>query len=435
MLNRLKQHIDDNLAFLKGKKLLIACSGGLDSVVMTHLFKGLGYEMGLAHCNFSLRGEESDEDEVFVTDLAENLDIPSYVEKFETKEYAKDRKLSVQMAARELRYLWFDEILLDFNYDFLLTAHHADDNLETFLINLSRGTGLRGLTGIPEHTDGLVRPILPFSRAEILAYAKEKKYIWREDSSNSKIDYLRNALRHEVIPPLKKQIPKLLRNVQKTQSHLGESESLLEDYLVLIKQLVVEEREEGHAINISKISNLPNTDALLYELLYPFGFTAWPDISELLQAQSGKYIVSASHRLLKDRDLLLLTEIPSEERIEQLEIPETTERIEDPVPLIFSSVNNKVANTTKEIYVDADTLSYPLKIRRWLKGDYFHPIGMKGKKKLSKYFKDEKLSLVAKEKIWLLCSGDQIVWVIGHRADDRFKVKPETTRIISIRTS
>ncbi len=435
MLNRLKQHIDDNLSFLKGKKLLIACSGGLDSVVMTHLFKDLGYEMGLAHCNFSLRGEESDEDEAFVTDLAKKLSIPSYVEKFETEVYAKHRKLSVQMAARELRYLWFDEILLDFNYDFLLTAHHADDNLETLFINLSRGTGLRGLTGIPEHTDSVVRPLLPFSRAEILAYAKKEKYFWREDSSNAKIDYFRNALRHEVIPPLKKQIPNLLQNVNKTQSHLSESESLLEDYLVLIRQLVVEKQDEGYAINISKISNLPNTKALLYELLYPFGFTAWKDISELLQAQSGKYIVSGSHRLVKDRDLLLLTEIPSGDHPEEVEILESTERIEQPIPLIISSVNDSKANTPKEIYVDADTLHFPLKVRRWQKGDYFHPLGMQGKKKLSKFFKDEKLSLVAKEKIWLLCSDDQIVWVIGRRADSRFKIGPETTRIISIRTS
>ncbi|NNF31260.1 MAG: tRNA lysidine(34) synthetase TilS [Flavobacteriaceae bacterium] len=435
MLERLKQHIDKNLPFLKGKKLLIACSGGLDSVVMTYLFKDMGFDIGLAHCNFSLRGSESDGDEAFVTDLAEKLNIPSYVETFDTREYADTRKLSIQMAARELRYLWFDEILRDFHCDFLLTAHHADDNLETLFINLSRGTGLRGLTGIPEQSDNLVRPLLPFSRDEILKYAKEERYFWREDSSNKEIDYLRNAIHHDVIPPLKRHIPKLLKSLEKTQGHLRESQSLLEDYLVLIRQLVMVEQEDGYSINISKISNLPNTEALLYELLRPFGFTAWKDISELIHAQSGKFIVSASHRLVKDRDLLLLTEIPLEDNAEETEILRTTKRIEHPIPLIISSVVTKGVNTDKEIFVDANTLTYPLKVRRWRGGDYFYPIGMQGKKKLSKYFKDEKLSLVAKEKIWLLCSGEQIVWIIGHRADDRYKVGPETTQIKRIHTS
>jgi tRNA(Ile)-lysidine synthase len=435
MLNRLKLHIEEHLSFLKEKKLLIACSGGLDSVVMTHIFNDLGYDIGLAHCNFSLRDAESDGDEAFVTDLAEKLNIPSYIEKFDTREYAKNRKLSLQMAARELRYQWFDEVLRDFRYDFILTAHHADDNLETLFINLSRGTGIRGLTGIPEQADNLVRPLLPFSREDILTYAKQENYFWREDISNEKIDYLRNAIRLDVIPPLKKHIPKLLQNLKKTQNHLRDTESLLEDYLVLIRQLVMEEQEEGYTVKISKITNLPNTEALLYELLYPFGFTAWKDISELLQAQSGKFIVTGSHRLVKDRDLLLLTEIPLEDINEHYEIPESTKRIDQPVPLIFSTVVEMGHNTDKEIYVDGDTLTYPLKIRKWREGDYFHPIGMKGKKKLSKYFKDEKLSLVAKEKIWLLCSGDEIIWVIGQRADDRFKVGPQTTLIIRIHTS
>jgi tRNA(Ile)-lysidine synthase len=435
MLERLKLHIDKNLPFLKGKKLLIACSGGLDSVVLTYLFNDLGFETGLAHCNFLLRGTESDEDELFVADLAEKLNIPFYIERFETDQYAKEKKLSVQMAARELRYNWFEEVLRDFRYDFLLTAHHADDDLETFLINLSRGTGLRGLTGIPEQTNTIVRPLLPFTREEILAYAKEQKYFWREDSSNAGTDYLRNAIRHEVIPPMKEHMAHFLQNVQKTQTHLKESESLLEDYMVLIRQLVVEEKEDGYAIHIPKLSNLPNTKALLYELLHPFGFTAWKDISEIMEAQSGKFIVSGTHRLVKDRDLLLLTELPSEEHNEVTLIDSFVKRIDHPVPLIFGEVDAIGIHNNNQIYVDGDKLEYPLQIRRWREGDYFQPFGMQGKKKLSKYFKDEKLSLVAKEKIWLLCSGGQIVWIIGRRADDRFKVTPETTRIISIRTS
>jgi len=435
MLNKLNEHIAKNLSFLKDKRLLVACSGGLDSVVLSRTMKELNYEIGIAHCNFGLRAAESDADEAFVLDLADMLDVPVFTEQFETRAYANEKKISIQMAARALRYQWFEEILHDFKYDYLLTAHHADDALETMLINLSRGSGLRGLTGIPAVNDKIVRPLLDFSRAELLEHAKKQGYFWREDSSNKKTDYLRNALRHKVVPPYKEEVEGLLQNILKTQQHLRDSKSLIDDYLVLIHQLVVTETSEGFNIDIAKLANLPHQEALLYELLTPFGFTAWKDISELLTAQSGKFILSETHRLVKDRDKLLLTLIPSEEKIETFDIKETTLRIDQPIPLLFGEVESPGKNTELEIFIDKDKLTYPLLIRKWREGDYFYPLGMKGKKKLSKYFKDEKLSLVAKEKTWLLCSGDQIVWVIGHRADERFKVEPRTRQIINIRTS
>jgi len=435
MLKRLEEHIAKNLSFLKDKRLLVACSGGLDSVVLTRTMKELSYEIGIAHCNFGLRAAESDADEAFVLDLADLLDVPVFAEQFDTREYAREKKLSIQMAARDLRYQWFEEILRDFKYDYLLTAHHADDALETMLINLSRGSGLRGLTGIPAVNDKIVRPLLDYSRAELLEYAKSQGYFWREDSSNKKTDYLRNALRHKVVPPYKEEVEGLLQNILKTQQHLRDSKSLIDDYLVLINQLVVTETSEGFNIDIAKLANLPHQEALLYELLTPFGFTAWKDISELVTAQSGKFILSETHRLVKDRDKLLLTLIPSEEKIETFEIKETTLRIDQPIPLLFGEVESPGKNTDLEIFVDKDKLTYPLQIRKWREGDYFFPLGMKGKKKLSKYFKDEKLSLVAKEKTWLLCSDDEVVWVIGLRADERFKVEPHTRQIMNIRTS
>ncbi len=435
MLDILRKHIEQNLSLLKGKQLLIACSGGLDSVFLARTFHELEFRIGLAHCNFGLRDKESDADAEFVADLAEMLSVPFYEEFFQTEEYAKSRKLSIQMAARELRYAWFEEIRKDFGYDYILTAHHADDRLETFLINLSRGSGLRGLSGIPEISGFVVRPLLPFGREELFNHAREQRYHWREDSSNSKMEYLRNAIRQEVVPPMKKHLKGLINQFANTQNHLRESQALVEDYMVLIRQLVLKESDDGHILDIKKLNELPNPKALLYELLYPFGFTAWEDISDLLLAQSGKTVLSATHRLVKDRGSLLLTEIPSENETETIEIGERIERIDHPIELIFSSEEKVENSSTSEIYVDKSKLAYPLSVRKWRDGDYFYPFGMKGKKKLSKFFKDEKLSLVAKEKTWLLCSGDDIVWVIGYRADDRYKVDRDTKEIIRIRTS
>lgn len=337
MTDAFKEHIEAQLPFLKESKLLVACSGGLDSVSLAHLLKEIDCEIALIHCNFSLRGTESDEDENFVVELAESLSIPVFTETFDTRAYAGDRKLSVQMAARELRYNWFYEILESFNYNFVVTAHHANDNLETFLINLSRGSGLRGLTGIPEQNDRIVRPLLPFTRDQLLKYAVANKIYWREDSSNASPDYLRNNLRLEVIPKLKEATGAIFENAIVTQKHLNTSQSLIDDYMALVYNLVVTETTDGYAVNIEKLKELPHTEALLFELLQGFGFTAWEDIINLLDAQSGKHIVSETHRLLKDRNQLLLTEITSEED-KEISIDANTSGIEIPISLRFSIV-------------------------------------------------------------------------------------------------
>lgn len=432
MQEEFSTHINKNLSFLKESKLLIACSGGLDSVVLASLCKSLNLDFALAHCNFSLRGKESDGDEEFVMSLAEKYSVPVFTETFDTKKYAKDKKLSTQMAARELRYNWFEEILKDFEYDYLLTAHHADDDLETFLINLSRGSGLRGLTGINTINDKIVRPLLSFNRQTILKHAKETGLYWREDSSNQQTDYLRNNLRLNVIPSYKESVKSLLPNFQKTIANLRASQSLVEDYMALVYNLCIEEVSEGYKINLTKLKELPNTDALLYELLFPFGFTAWDDISELMEAQSGKLVVSGSHRLIKDRNTLILTEIPSEMEKNEIFISEDKKKIDFPLKLQLTPIDKMGYTDKNTIYVDNDKLTYPLKLRKWREGDIFQPFGMKGKKKLSKFFKDEKLSLVAKEKIWILTSLDKIVWIVGYRPDERFKVDTATTNILKI---
>ena len=311
-----------------------------------------------------------------------------------------------------------------------MTAHHLDDDLETFFINLSRGTGLNGLTGIPKENNKIIRPLLKFSREEILKYAEENNLKWREDSSNQKTDYLRNTLRLEVLPQFKKVNDSVLKNFQKTQQNLKASQNLIEDYLALVYNLVVTEATDSYKINIQKIKDLPHTEALLYELLNSFGFTEWDDVSQLLDAQTGKKVFSKTHQLLKNRDELILTEISKENFSEEFSVPK--EGVVFPINLKIESAEY-IGETEKNlIYVASEKLNFPLKLRKWERGDSFHPFGMKGKKKLSKFFKDEKIPLTEKEKIWLLLSDEKIVWVIGHRMDDRFKVTKDSKKILKI---
>jgi tRNA(Ile)-lysidine synthase len=432
LITNFKNHISNTFPALKGKKILIACSGGLDSVVLSRLFKELNYDISLAHCNFSLRGKESDEDEKFVILLADKLSVPIFNKKFNTKAYKIKHKLSTQVAARQLRYQWFEEVCTEHSFDYLATAHHLDDDLETFLINLSRGTGLRGLMGIPLINDKIIRPFLNFPRADILQYAKEKNSSWREDSSNQTSDYLRNKLRIEVIPRLKEVDHNLLNGFHQTQKYLNDSMALVNDYMALIKNLVVDETEDGFEIDVLKLQDLPNTNALLYELLAPFGFTAWDDISDLLTAQSGKQIFSESHRILKNRTSLLLVENNFLHNEETYTIKESDTGIDTPINLKIEQVDKTSDYTPSIVYLDLQKLNFPLQLRKWREGDSFYPFGMKGKKKLSKFFKDEKLSLVAKEKTWVLTSGNHIVWIVGMRSDHRFKVENQTKKILKI---
>ena len=432
LLTNFKNHISNTFPALKGKRILIACSGGLDSVVLSRLFKELNYDISLAHCNFSLRGKESDEDENFVILLADKLSIPIFNKKFNTKAYKIKHKLSIQVAARQLRYQWFAEVCAEHSFDYLATAHHLDDDLETFLINLSRGTGLKGLIGIPLINDKIIRPFLNFPRADILQYAKENNCPWREDSSNQTSDYLRNKLRIEVIPRLKEVDHNLLNGFHQTQKYLNDSMALVNDYMTLIKNLVVSETEDGFEIDVLKLQDLPNTNALLYELLAPFGFTAWDNLSDLLTAQSGKQIFSESHRILKNRKSLLLVENNFVHNKATYTIKESDTSIDTPINLKIERVDKILGYTPSIVYLDVQKLSFPLQLRKWREGDSFYPFGMKGKKKLSKFFKDEKLSLIAKEKTWVLSSGNQIVWIVGMRSDHRFKVENQTKKILKI---
>lgn len=425
--------LTNQFSFLKGKKLLIACSGGVDSVVLAHLCVNTSLDVALAHCNFNLRGEESNADEIFVTELAKKYSIPVFTTHFDTLTYQAKGNKSTQMAARELRYRWFDEVLDNEGYEYVLTAHHADDALETFLINLSRGTGMTGLSGIPAVNNKIVRPLLQFSRVEIEDYANQQKLLWREDSSNASTKYIRNKLRLEVIPKLKEIHPEFLNNFLGTQKHLQESEQVLLQHMKSIKKKLFIKEEKAVKISTNALKELQPLNTYLFYLFSEFGFKQWQDIVLLIDAQSGKYVASETHRLIKDRDQLLLTKNNQAdyETILVQNLDNQTVKASN-LNLKFTVVDVAVEASKSVIYVDNALLKYPLQLRKYQEGDVFYPLGMKGKKKLSKYFKDEKYSMLDKENQWLLCSENNIVWVVGKRADERFKVTSKTQQILKV---
>ncbi|OYX82607.1 MAG: tRNA lysidine(34) synthetase TilS [Flavobacteriales bacterium 32-34-25] len=433
MLNKFKKHIDQNFPFLEKSKLLLATSGGIDSMVMVHLLHELNYSIALSHCNFQLRGVESFGDQNFVQEYANANEIPLFLTQFDTEAFANDYKLSTQIAARELRYNWFYELLETENYDYILTAHHADDNIETFLINLSRGTGLEGLVGIPAQNDKIVRPLLPFTRDEILDYAKENNIQWREDSSNASDKYLRNKIRHHLVPLLKELNPQFMESFQKTQLYLNESQELVEDAAIMVYQQVAKEAGETIVFDLNQLLKLPNYTSYLYQWLHEFGFTAWEDVYALVESQSGKQVFAPNYRLLKDREQLILSPMLHQEDDKPYFIEKNVREVNIPLNLVFCNADDILGASNSIIFVDQDKLVYPLVLKKWNEGDSFQPFGMNGKsKKLSKLFKDEKLSLLEKENCWVLWSENQIVWVIGIRQDERFRIDNSTKNILKI---
>jgi tRNA(Ile)-lysidine synthase len=434
MLQKLSHILRQNFPFLKDKKLLIAISGGIDSVVLTHLLSVLNFNISLAHCNFNLRNTASDLDTVFVKELAEKLQIKCFTTSFQTAKIAKENKESTQITARNLRYTWFQETLQAHHFDFVLTAHHADDNLETFLINLTRGSGLDGFTGIPEVNGNIIRPLLKFSRNEIESFAKENGILWREDQSNASTKYVRNKIRHKILPVLKEINPSLLETFSKTIEHLKESAQIIDDSIEKISKNVVLKENGIAKFKVDKLQQLSNPKAYLYQLLKTYNFSEFNDIYNLLSAQSGKQVFSKTHVLLKDRDVLILSKrenLSEDQKAQEVtfSISKNTAKITTPVHLTLEEVTEQSIQNKNTIYVSKESLKHPLIVRKWENGDYFYPAGMQGKKKLSKYFKDEKLSLLEKQNTWLLCSADDsIIWIIGMRKDNRFKIETKTSK-------
>ncbi len=418
--------IQTEFSFLKHQNFTIAISGGIDSVVLAYLCKQENLKFSLAHCNFHLRAEESDADQAFVESLAKQLSVPCFVKHFDTKSLVKNDAQSIQLIAREIRYKWFEELCKNEQIKHILVAHHLNDRAETFFINLLRGTGLSGLSGIPVRNGRIVRPLLDFSRAEIRNFAKEHHIQWREDCSNATDHYLRNRIRHHMIPFLENENADFLTKFKLTQRNLQDSEVLLVDYIERLKEELWIEKSDYVEISIEKLQEKPHFESILYHLLKDYGFTAWDDIVDLLTAQPGKQVLATNYRLLKDRATLLLKRVNPIEKIE-FEIGQDEKEVEFSQGKLICENITKIRSYDKQIaYLSASKLAFPLKLRHWKPGDAFQPFGMTGRKKVSDFLRDEKVSLFDKENTWVLVSGNQIVWVVGHRIDHNFKVDDQS---------
>lgn len=432
MLTRFKNHLFSAYPNIESKKLLLTVSGGIDSMVLLDLIHKLHLDLAVAHCNFKLRGEESDADQHFVEKYCKKRNISFHAQLFDTAQYAEKYKTSIQIAARELRYNWFFELKNTYNYDYILTAHHLDDSVETFLINLTRGTGLEGLVGITDNND-IIRPLLIFSKEELQHYAEQQNIEWREDKSNASDKYLRNKIRHHIVPILKELNSNFLESFANTTEFLKQNLAFTDEMIQQILFNVLNKEGSATSLNISKLKKYKNYKFILYKWLSVYGFTAWEDIYDLVQAQSGKFVESYSHRLIKNRDELILH--PKENLIENQEFfISELDQISYPINLKLTEVSQIDSTSgSNAVYVDKKLLNFPLKLGKWQEGEYFYPSGMQGKmKKISKFFKDEKLSILDKQNTWILYSDDQIVWIVGRRLDERFKVTTNTTTILKI---
>jgi len=444
MLQDFKAYIKAESLFTQSDRILLAVSGGVDSIAMVRLFKDAGFEFGIAHSNFGLRGEESDGDETFVKELAAHIGVAFHVKHFDTKQFAAGQKISIQMAARDLRYEWFNEILTKNGYSYIATAHHLDDQSETFFINILRGAGISGMHGILPKQGKVIRPLMFTTRERISSFALGLGLAWREDRSNKSRKYLRNKLRLDVLSELYKINPQFSHKLNESISHLRDVESIYNSHIAGITADLVQHTPEGILISIDWVYEYEPHDTYLYELLKPFGFTfaVVKEIVHSLDTFSGKIFYSPTHRLLRDRENFIiqpLSELNAESSIsETYTLNRDTVQIASPVALeIYETIeiDGLPIGKASIACIDADKLVFPLQLRKWEKGDWFMPLGLKGKKKLSDFFTDQKLSLAEKEKIWLLVSGKDIVWVIGKRIDNRFRITPKTKNAFVISTT
>lgn len=420
----------------KNARFLLAVSGGVDSVVLADLFKGSGINFGIAHCNFSLRGEEADKDDRLVFEIAKEYSVLFHSKKFDTRSYAEEKKISIQMAARELRYDWFNALLRENNYDFLVTAHHKNDVAETVLFNLIKGTGIKGIRGILPVNSTTIRPLLNFAKDEILGYARSKKLNWREDSSNEETHYHRNYLRKEVIPLFGKVNSSFFNTLETTLEKLKLVETLYEVEIKRLKESMIEELNDGYRIALLDLHKL-HPVPLLFELIQDFGFS-YDQCQQILSgSRAGRTFEGNEFVLTMDREYLFINlkkaamasvVIQSiDKEVEWGGIKLLMERSEGGMELVSVSEDS--------VQLDFDQLRFPLELRHWEAGDFFFPLGMKGKKKISDFMIDHKIPLNLKRRVGILCSGEDIVWVVGYRIDDRYKISQNTKNVLQIAIS
>jgi tRNA(Ile)-lysidine synthase len=439
MIDHFRSFIRDNHLIRKSDKILLTVSGGIDSVVMLDLFTRTGYNCGIAHCNFGLRGDESDGDEDFVRQLAYQYNLKFFCKRFNTEEYAQEENISIQMAARKLRYDWFEKVRQSHPYNLIATAHNQDDVLETFFINLARGSGIRGLTGIKVLSGKIIRPLLFAPRSFIEAYANEHSLSFHEDSSNASEKYIRNKIRHKILPLFEEINPAFRNTLMETIQKLRDTEAIFYGDISLKRKELISEDEDVISISLDKLRDLPQRKTYLFEFLSEYHFTPKQimDIDDAINATSGKQFFSTTSRLIKDRSKLIITPIGEEEN-RRYYIGEGSNHTYEPVHLelilIEYTRSFHIPSDSNIACLDYDLLNFPLLIRKWHSGDYFHPLGMKHRKKLSDFLVDQKLSIVEKENLWLLLNNEDIVWVINQRIDERYKITSKTRQVLMIKS-
>lgn len=451
-------YINSEKLFAATDKLLLAVSGGVDSVVLCELCYRAGFNFSIAHCNFQLRAEESERDEVFVKKLGEKYSVQVFIQRFDTTTYAKEKGISIQVAARELRYNWFYELLKKQHtgetangkknaaalqpltttvpFAFVATAHHCDDNVETVLMNFFKGTGIAGLRGILPKQAQLIRPLLFATKQQLVQFAQAHHLQWVEDSSNDTEKYSRNYFRRQVIPMVQSVYPAADTNIADNIARFRDIEILYRQAIAVHKnKLLIKAGNEIH-IPVLKLKKSEPIDTILYEIAKEYGFTSAqvPEIKALLKSESGKYIASSGYRMIRNRAWLIIAPLSPEDSGHII--------IDEPGSYAFAEGVLKISERDASGYsivsdalvaaLDCKSISFPLIVRKWKTGDYFYPLGMKKKKKLSRFFIDQKLSKTDKENIWVIESNKRIVWVVGQRIDDRFKVHQHTSKIFQI---
>ncbi|MCF8232106.1 MAG: tRNA lysidine(34) synthetase TilS [Bacteroidales bacterium] len=437
MFHRFQQFVKkENLLPEKGKTLL-AVSGGMDSVVLADLFCRSGFPAAIAHCNFQLRGKESESDREFVRELAGHYEVPFYVKNFETRKYASKQGISIQMAARELRYSWFTQLMEDPSLKVVATGHHLDDEIETFFINLMRGSGIRGLHGILPISGKWIHPLLFAGRNDIKAFVEKNHLTYREDSSNRTVKYQRNKIRHHLLPDFEKIHPGYRQTFEENFERIRQAEEIFKQKVQEEEQKIVSKSGEEIFLSIEKLKKLHPLAAYLYEFIAPYDFH-YRQIKKILAAMDsipGKKFYSGTHRLFKDRDKLILTPIHARDD-RHFFIRREDDMIVEPITMRMTRQSHKpevvIVGKKNIAMLDFDKLEFPLMLRKWERGDRFCPLGMQQMKKLSDFFVDNKFSLSEKERVWLLQSGDDIIWVVNNRIDDRYKVTDTTENIYRI---
>ncbi|NTS40282.1 tRNA lysidine(34) synthetase TilS [Flavisolibacter sp. BT320] len=421
-------------------RFLLAVSGGVDSVVLCALCKDAGLNFAIAHCNFGLRGEESNRDEAFVRSLGEQYGVAVFVQQFDTAAFASENRLSTQEAARTLRYNWFDALRKDHGFAYTLLAHHANDNIETVLMNFFRGTGIEGLTGMPEENRErrCLRPMLHLKRSKILAYAADQNLQWVEDSSNASSKYTRNFFRNEIIPQLQTVFPQVEENLLHNIHRMQGTAALYNEQVAALKKKVCEIKGEEVHIPVLKLLQYRHT-SLLYEIIKDYGFSESyvAEMLKLADAASGRYIANDAWRIIRHRAWFIIAPKTVAAQTVVIEKEEKTVRF-DNFELGLKFIQKEkfaLAKSATVAQLDAGEIAFPLVLRKWKKGDYFYPLGMRKKKKLARFFIDQKLSQTAKEKVWVVESHKRIVWIVGHRIDDRFKVTESTKQVLQLSLS